>query len=147
MAVDYTNDSYNRCLNALRDRYKGRGIYENVKNEATLQAKKEAATRAIAPGAYVLYDSKSRIADVYRSGVYNGSKYMTSDDFVRYFKSRRDYYSPKLTEETQREAEVNGAAVRRNGAASSRGLQKGESGGKEGHLASILSAVKIFKEK
>ena len=28
------NDSYNRCLNELRTRYKGRGISENMRNEA-----------------------------------------------------------------------------------------------------------------
>ncbi len=149
MAVDYMNDSYNRCLTELRDRYRGRGLYESVKSEASLQVKKEAATRAIAPNAYVLFDSKSRIADVYRSGEYKGSKYMTSDDFARYFKSRREFYMPKLEkEELPDEAKLNGAAVRRNGGASSRtGLAKAESGGKEGHLANAITAVKLFREK
>ena len=149
MAVDFMNDSYNRCLTELRERYKGRGISENAKSEAALQTKNEAKTRAIAPGAYVLFDSRSKIADIYRSGEYNGSKYMTSDDFVRYFKSRRAFYMPQLEKEKlPEEAELRGAAVaKRANGASRTGLVSGESGGKEGHLQTAISALKVFREK
>lgn len=146
MAAVYNNESYDRCLSVLRERYKGRGISENVKSEASLQIGKEASTRAIAPGAYVLFDSKSKIADVYRSGEYKGSKYMTSDDFVRYFKSRRAFYSPALVkEELPDEAQTEKSPVRRS--ASRSGLVPSESGGKEGHLKTAISAIKVFKEK
>jgi len=141
--ADYMNDSYNRCIFELRERYRGRGITENVKSEAALQAKNETKTREIAPGAYVLFDSRSKIADVYRSGEYRGSKYMTSDDFVRYFKSRREFYMPQLEKEKLPEdAELQGASLVKRGKGASRtGLVSGESGGKEGHLQTAISAL------
>ncbi len=148
MAVEFMNDSYNRCLCELRERYKGRGISENAKSEAVLQGKNEARTRTIAPGAYVLFDSRSKIADVYRSGEYNGSKYMTSDDFVRYFKSRRAFYMPELKkEELPKEAEMASSALAKRGKSARSGLVSGESGGKEGHLQTAVSALKVFCDK
>ncbi len=141
-----TNDSYNRCLSELRERYRGRGISENVKTEAAQQRRNEAASRAIAPGAYVLFDSKSKIADTYRSGEYNGSKYMTSEDFVRYFKSRRAFYMPQLEKEKLPEdAERSGVAVRKTAGRS--GLVRSESDGKEAHLQNTISALKVFADK
>jgi hypothetical protein len=121
----------------------------NAKSEAAEQVRNEARTRSLAPGSYVLYDSRSKIADVYRSGEYNGSKYMTSDDFVRYFKSRRAFYSPSLEKEKlPEEAELRGAAAQKRGKGASRaGLVSGESGGKEGHLQTAISALKLFREK
>ncbi len=150
MAAEYTsvNDSYNRCLTELRERYRGRGISENVKNETMLQKKNEASTRAMAPGAYVLFDSKSKIADVYRSGEYKGSKYMTSDDFVRYFKNRRAFYMPQLEKETlPKDAARRDGVVRNKGKDSARGLVRGESGDKEAHLQNAISALKVLREK
>lgn len=146
MAVDQMNNSYERCIAELRERYRGRGIAESARSEAALQTKNEAKTRTIAPAAYVLFDSRSKIADVYRSGEYNGSKYMTSDDFVRYFKSRRAFYMPQLEkEELPREAEQRGIA-NRSGAPRS-GLVSGESGGKEAHLQTLISTLKEFAYK
>lgn len=148
MSVDYMNDSYARCLAELRERYKGRGISENVRGEARLQAKNEASTHDLAPEAYVLFDSRSKIADVYRSGEYRGSKYMTSDDFVRYFKSRRDFYVPQAQKERlPEEAELRRGAVQKRGASSRSGLVSSESVGKEGHLQSAKSALIAFREK
>ena len=147
--ADYINESYNRCLSVLRERYRGRGITVNAKSEAAEQVRNEAKTRSLAPGAYVLFDSRSKIADVYRSGEYNGSKYMTSDDFVRYFKNRRAFYTPALEKERlPEEAELRGAAVAKRGKGASRaGLVSGETGGKEGHLQTAISALKVFREK
>ena len=147
MAVEQRFDSYERCLAELRERYRGRGLSENAKSEAEMQAKNEANTRSIAPGAYVLYDSKSKIADVYRSGEYNGSKYMTSDDFVRYFKNRRAFYTPQLEkEELPEETEIR-SAVAQNRGASRQGLVSRESGGKEAHLQTLISTLKEFAYK
>lgn len=142
MATEQMNNSYDRCIEALRARYRGRGITENAKAEAALQVKNEAATRAIAPDSYVLFDSRSKIADVYRSGEYNGSRYMTSDDFVRYFKHRRSFYTPQK-EELPREAEARSVGERR----SRSGLISGEPGGKEAHLQNVISALKEFAYK
>ncbi len=143
------NDSYSRCLNELRARYKGRGIASNIQTEAALQAKNEAGTRDIAPEAYVLFDSRTNIADSYRSGVYNGSKYMTSDDFVRYFRSRRAFYMPEALRKKQEDAEVVSPAVpqRRRGNRGSRELVDSESGSKEGHLSTLISALKEIRKK
>lgn len=149
MAVDKMNDSYNRCLTELRERYKYRGVSTNVKQEALLQAKAEESTRAMAPEAYVLFDARSKIADSYRSGEYNGSKYMTSDDFVRYFKNRRAFYMPTTAKEQSLEtAEENHAVPQRRGqGAAKSGLVRSESSDKEGHLASAVSVIKMLRDK
>ncbi len=149
MAVTQTNDSYNRCISELRARYKGRGIANSIKSEAALQQKREADTKAIAPESYVLFDSRSNIADSYRSGVYNGSKYMTSDDFVRYFKTRREFYMPEVLKAKQEEeAALKSVAVsERHGKRGSRELTGSESGAKEGHLKTIISALEELRKK
>ena len=146
--AEYTNDSYNRCLTELRERYRGRGLSVTAKNEAAEQERNEAKAGKLVSGSYVLYDSRSKIADVYRSGEYNGSKYMTSEDFVRYFNHRRALYTPTKKEELPKEAELRGAAVTNRSKGSSRaGLVRGESSGKEGHLQTAISALKVFSEK
>lgn len=131
MAFEHTNDSYVRCLDELRRRYRGRGFSENVKGELATQTAREAEVRSIAPEAYTLFDAESKIADRYRSGEYQGSKYMTSDDFVRYFKTRRAFYAPVVQE--------NPAVPQRR---SANGRVGAEPNGKEGHLAQAKSALK-----
>ena len=144
MAAEYLNDSYDRCLCELRERYRGRGALGSVKSERALQEAREESTRAIAPEAYVLFDARSKIADCYRSGEYNGSKYMTSDDFVRYFNHRRSFYAPKLEKEaTPREVTV---ADRRRGVANGREMNRADSG-KEGHLKRAWVMLKELKDK
>jgi hypothetical protein len=149
MAVEYTNDSYNRCIAELRARYKGRGIAVNVKNEIATQARREEASRAQLAETCVAYDSRSMIGDQYRSGEYNGSKYMTSDDFVRYFKNRRSFYMPSVLKEQETEKQVvkNPAVPQRKTAASSRGIVPSDSDSKEGHLSNVLALIKEFAEK
>ncbi len=141
--AEYKNDSYDRCIAELRTRYRGRAVSNNIKNEAASLARAD-AEYAASPESYVLFDSRSKIADSYRSGEYNGSKYMTSDDFVRYFKSRRAFYMPRVikSEEAKaQESENSAVPVRKNGA-SSKGLSRAESGSKEGHIQGLLSIAK-----
>ena len=140
------NESYYRCLNELRTRYKGRGLAGSVKAEnAALQS--ERTTEALSES-YVLFDSKSNIADCYRSGEYNGSKYMTSDDFVRYFKSRRAFYMPEALRKKQEESEVvNTAVPKRQVMGRGNGERGSESGSKEGHLKTLISALTELKDK
>ena len=147
--ADYVSASYDRCLSELRERYRGRGLAVTAKSEEAEQMRNEARTGKLAGSSYVLYDSRSKIADVYRSGEYNGSKYMTSEDFVRYFKHRRALYTPASQKEAlPEEAELRGASVAKRGKGSSRaGLVRGESSGKEGHLQTAISALKVFSEK
>ena len=70
MAVEYMNDSYNRCIAELRNRYRGRAISNNAKNEAAALDKREEEFCADTE-AYILFDSRSKIADSYRSGEYD----------------------------------------------------------------------------
>ncbi len=139
MSVKNANDSYARCLDELRARYKGRGIANSIKTETARQVKNEETAKT---ENYVLFDSRSNIADSYRSGVYNGSKYMTSDDFVRYFRSRRAFYMPEALRKKQEETVVENPAVpaRKTGASGRRELS-GEQGSKEGHLKTLVSAL------
>lgn len=149
MAVEYTNDSYNRCIAELRTRYRGRAVSNNFKNEMALLAKKDAEENVISPENYIMFDSRSKIADSYRSGEYNGSKYMTSDDFVRYFKSRRAFYMPSIVraEEVKAEAAENSAVPARKNGASSTGLTSSKSDSKEGHIKGLLSIAKELAQK
>ena len=144
MAVEYTNDSYNRCIAELRSRYRGRAVANNMKNEMDMLTKRENEEKAISPESYIMFDSNSKIADSYRSGVYNGSKYMTSDDFVRYFKSRRAFYMPSLvqSEEAKAEAAKNNLVPARKNGASAAGIAPAESGSKEGHIIRWWSSAK-----
>lgn len=141
MAVEYVNDSYSRCIAELRTRYRGRAVSGSIKNEAAMIDKREEAEVAELQS-YTLFDSRSKIADSYRSGEYNGSKYMTSDDFVRYFKSRRAFYMPKLQASEEAKAELvksSSAPQRKNGASPA---SPSESGSKEGHIERLLSVGK-----
>ena len=137
MAVEYMNDSYNRCIAELRTRYRGRAVSSSVKDEAVVNDDKNAITES-----YILFDSRSKIADTYRSGEYNGRKYMTSEDFVRYFRSRRAFYMPsaqKAQEAKAEEAANASVPQRKNGASPA---SPAESGSKEGHIERLLSVAK-----
>ena len=146
--AEHANDSYTRCINELRARYRGRGIAGGIKAEA---ARLDAGDKAhlSQSESYVLFDSRSGIADSYRSGVYNGSKYMTSDDFVRYFKSRRAFYMPEALKQKQMESALANSAVskRQGNGRGSRELVGSESNSKEGHLRTIISALKDIRDK
>ena len=143
MAVEIMNDSYNRCIAELRNRYRGKAVSNNVKNESAALRERDALAMGSSTG-YVLFDSRSKIADSYRSGVYNGSRYMTSDDFVRYFKTRRAFYSPSTFKAEKTEATENTAVPARKNGASPSSLTSGESGSKESHTQGLIAAVKKF---
>ena len=149
MAVENMNDSYNRCIAELRSRYRGKAISNNAKHEAATLRECDVLSAAEKTDGYVLFDSRSQIADSYRSGVYNGSRYMTSDDFVRYFKSRRAFYSPsayKAAEAEAQKAENSAVPARKNGA-SSTSLTPSESGSKESHIRGLIATVKNFAKE
>lgn len=96
MAVNYTNDSYNRCMAELRARYTGRGVSMSAKQTVSSQDV-PAAQRS----ENVSFSRISEISNEYRSGVHNGNKYMTSDDFVRYFRNRSNYNMPLALRQAQ----------------------------------------------
>ena len=147
--AEYLNDSYNRCITELRTRYRGRAVSGSMKNEIAAIMEKEAANGDNTPQSYIFFDSRSKIADSYRSGEYNGSKYMTSDDFVRYFKSRRAFYMPSTlkAEEAKAEAAKNSAVPARKSGASSSGLTPSESGSKEGHIRGLGQTFRELAKK
>ena len=139
------NDSYTRCICELRARYKGRGIANSIGASESAQARIADNAQA-ANESYVLFDSRTNIADSYRSGVYNGSKYMTSDDFVRYFKTRRAFYMPEAVRVKQQAEEAAVVAPQRKTFGRGR-RESGKQDSKEGHLSGLISAAKeIVKE-
>lgn len=87
------------------NRYRDRGIAGRVHTDAAKQEKKEALSRAIAPGSYVGAEKlagKEKL-DAYRSGVSDGKRYMTADDFVRYYHDQRGYKYPQYRTATDAE--------------------------------------------
>ena len=132
--MSYSNESYSRCLAELRARYGSRGVSVNVKSAELTQKKAEQET--VATSNYYLFDARTGIASGFKSGEYNGSKYMTSDDFVRYFHSRRPYAAPVKKSEAPSAVTKKGASAR-----------EGSSDSKEGHLSRAISTLKALKEK
>ena len=135
MASQHSNESYSRCIAELRARYGSRGVSVNVKSAEGAQKKSEEQTTQVS--SYFLFDSRSGIASSYKSGEYNGSKYMTSNDFVRYFRSRRPYSAPITSKATE-------VGV---GASKKASAREGSSDSKEGHLSRAISTLKELKEK
>ena len=139
------NDSYNRCIDELRARYKSRGVVNNFRQEMSVLSQKENSEKA-ASNSYVLFDAKSGIAESYRSGVYKGSKYMTSEDFVRYFKTRRAFYMPEGLKAEQKAKTAISAAVPRK-STSGREMTASEKTSKEGHLKTLVASLTELKDK
>ncbi|MBQ8387409.1 MAG: hypothetical protein IJX46_00605 [Clostridia bacterium] len=80
------NTSYNACMSELHARYSDRGVKASAGREAAGQMKREAS----GPNAYLI-SRVSRNADsaAYRNGEFNGQKYMTSGDFLKYYNNRK----------------------------------------------------------
>ena len=105
-----SSDTDTRYIEMFCERYRDRGIAGRVHAAAARQEKKEALHRAKKPGAYVKAETlagKERL-DTYRTGVSNGKRYMTVDDFDRYYHDQRDYKFPqyRATTDEQRIAAV-----------------------------------------
>jgi uncharacterized coiled-coil protein SlyX len=93
-------DTGNRYIEMFCERYRDRGIAGRMHADAAQQEKREALNRAIAPGAYVMTEKLEKASgrgrpDVYRSGVSEGRRYMTVDDFDRYYHDQRGYKFPQ----------------------------------------------------
>ena len=92
-----SSDTDTRYIEMFCERYRDRGIAGRVHAAAARQQKKEALNRAKKPGAYVKAETlagKEKL-DTYRTGVSNGKRYMTVDDFDRYYHDQRDYKFPQ----------------------------------------------------
>ena len=100
------HDSEARFVEMFCERYRDRGIAGRVHADAARQEKKEALTRAITPGAYVGADelaAKEQKLDKYRTGRSDGKRYMTVDDFARYYHDQRGYKYPQYRTATDEE--------------------------------------------
>lgn len=97
--------AYTECaeyVKALCRRYKNRGIAAHVRIDAKRQERNEALSHAMAPGAYIMAEKVSDgKADKYRTGLYKGERYMTADDFVRYYHDQRSYKMPNYNVRTE----------------------------------------------
>ena len=99
-------DNDSRYIDMFCERYRDRGIAGRVHADAARQEKKEALTRAIAPGAYIGADelaAKEKKLDTYRTGSSDGKRYMTVDDFARYYHDQRGYKYPQYRAATDEE--------------------------------------------
>ena len=99
-----------RYMDMFCERYRDRGIAGRVHADAARQEKREALDRAGTPGSYISADrlakeskSKEEQLDVYRSGVSDGRRYMTADDFTRYYHDQRGYKFPQYRVATDAE--------------------------------------------
>ena len=95
-----------RYIDMFCERYRDRGIAGRVHADAARQEKKEALTRAITPGAYIAADelaAKEKKLDTYRTGSSDGKRYMTVDDFARYYHDQRGYKYPQYRAATDEE--------------------------------------------
>ncbi len=94
-----------RYMDMFCERYRDRGIAGRIHADAARQEKKEALNRAGTPGAFVNADrlAKEEQLDVYRSGVSDGRRYMTADDFARYYHDQRGYKFPQYRRATDAE--------------------------------------------
>ena len=143
MADNYANDSYTNSIMRLRARYSDRGVSISAKKTVNAQRAKEEKRESVSPAKYVELHELGEVSSEYRSGEYAGRKYMTSQDYIRYFKNRHEYSMPLILQKTQ-----NASAGRRT-AASGRSsgkssLIKSESTSKEGHLS---TRIETFRSK
>ena len=131
MANGYTSKSYERCMAELRARYNGRGVSVSAKRGSEIPETSEREVR---------FDRVSYISNEYRSGSYNGNRYMTSDDFIRYFRNRSTYNMPLALRNAELSTECKvGEGVRTVSASSRQSSQKGalvksDGSSKEGNL-------------
>lgn len=107
------DDNYKMFVKALARRYAERGASVYMSAEAIEQDRKSVRTRAMAPDAYRLSKEGQATADLYKNGVDGDNKYMTTEDYLRYFGKCHDtfeavtYYNRHVeTEQVQSEAKV-----------------------------------------
>ena len=95
MPKQNNNVSYDNCISQLHARYDGRGVKVEVQKEASVQIKRENAE----PNAYfVSRMGRNSVNENYRNGEYNGQRYMTTGDFLKYYNTRKDRYNMPTTE-------------------------------------------------
>lgn len=95
---DESADLDSRYVEMLCERYRDRGIAGRVHADAARQQKQEALERARTPGAYVMTEKLYRNDGMkeYRSGESDGRRYMTVDDYDRFYHEQRNVKFPEF---------------------------------------------------
>lgn len=98
-------DTDTRCIDMLCERYRDRGVAGKVHADEARQKRQEALNRAVAPGQYIVTEQWEKAdrrsasgkdsMDRYRSGNLNGKRFMTVNDFDRYYEDQRRYRNPQ----------------------------------------------------
>ena len=97
-------DTDRQYIDMLCDRYRDRGVAGKVHADEARQKRQEALNRAVTPGSYVATgqlggrrnqtSGEDDMAE-YRSGRSEGRRFMTADDFNRYYRDRRNFRNPQ----------------------------------------------------
>lgn len=97
-------DVEGRYIDMLCDRYRDRGVAGKVHADEARQRRQETLNRAVRPGSYIVTEKLTgkegrRVGsdpmDSYRSGRSGGKRFMTADDFDRYYHDQRRYRNPQ----------------------------------------------------
>ena len=98
-------DTDRQYIDMLCDRYRDRGVAGKVHADEARQKRQEALNRAVTPGSCVatgqLGGRRNRTSGEddmaeYRSGRSEGRRFMTADDFSRYYRDRRNFRNPSI---------------------------------------------------
>ena len=82
------DDNYRMFVKEMQRRYAERGAFVYTDNEAIEQERKDARARAMAPDAYRISSVAGDTMKEYRSG----EKFMTTDDYLQYFRKCHDTF-------------------------------------------------------
>lgn len=86
------DDNFKMLVNRLTRRYAERGASVYTDAEAIRQERSDARARAIAPDAYRISKTLGDNPEMYKSGDNNGTRYMTTDDYLVYFSKCHDTF-------------------------------------------------------
>ena len=84
-------DSCSYYIDLLCEKFRNRGIAEKVKSDVEADERKSARAKIKSSAE----KSNVKKSAKYKSGVYNGKPYMSSEDFARYYNSTRQNIAPK----------------------------------------------------
>lgn len=93
-------------INMLCERYKNRGATTRVRHDAMMQAKRHMSNAVKAPDAYSTSNvGVSPYDERYRTGMWRGMSFMSSNDFANYYRDLRNYKTPEQASRTELEYE------------------------------------------
>lgn len=90
-----TNGSYENCINRLQARYNGRGVVVNAANE---RVERQSRENCDSPNAYfIAHINNGSVSEKYKNGEFNGQKYMTTGDFLKYYSNHKEPTPASMT--------------------------------------------------